>query len=131
LFCGECGWKNKDTSNFCGNCGKPLKKPLKTGTVQPLPAGAAEYPQTPPVVVAGPVIRSNTEKLFLFSSIICGIASFFIIPSILAGAAVILGIFPLIKKDRLGFTGIAIGAVAVLIDYGFVHLLSYCPSCIP
>jgi hypothetical protein len=128
LFCGECGSQNKDTSNFCWNCGKPLKKTLITSTLQPVPAG---YPQTPPAVVAVPAIRSKTEKLVLFSSIICGIASFFIIPYILAGAAIILGIFPLLKKDRLGITGIAIGVIAILIDYGFVHLLSYCPDCIP
>jgi hypothetical protein len=39
--------------------------------------------------------------------------------------AIALGIFAVYKKDRLGVTGVVIGVVAIIVDYGYVYLFSY------
>jgi hypothetical protein len=125
MFCGECGSRNPDTNAFCNNCGKPLKKPMIAGTAQPVPAPAAVFPATPPEVLVVPASTKKTERLIIYTSVTCGIASFFIIPYMFAIVAIALGIFAVYKKDRLGVTGVVIGMVAILVDYGYVYLFSY------
>lgn len=96
-----------------------------TCTTQPVPAPAAVFPATPPEVLVVPASTKKTERLIIYTSVICGIASFFIIPYMFAIVAIALGIFAVYKKDRLGVTGVVIGVVAIIVDYGYVYLFSY------
>jgi hypothetical protein len=126
MFCGECGYRNQDTSAYCRNCGKPLKKPHVAVPAQPVTPPIKDIPAATPMVLAVPVTTKKTDRVVIYSSIICGIASFFFIPYVLAIMAIALGFFSVYKKDRLGVMGIAIGVVAIIIDYGYANLLSYC-----
>lgn len=126
MFCGECGYRNLDTSIYCRNCGTPLKKSHVAVSDQPVNLPFADAPAVTPSVVVEPAITKKNDRIFLYLSIICGITAFFFIPYILAIVAIVLGFLSVYKKDRLGVMGIAIGVMAIIIDYGYSHLLSYC-----
>jgi hypothetical protein len=132
MFCGECGIENPDTNQFCKNCGKPLKK----HTVQQIPAGyptpaAAAPPISPPAgfvsaqvplqpAPPGGFMGTLRRRKAMVASIIFGVASALILPYIFGALAIILGIWAVYKKDKLGVIGIIIGSLVIVVDYFYL-----------
>ena len=127
MFCGECGTQNPETNMFCKNCGKPLKKSLAQNTTQshaPLAPAAPYIPPSPSVVtVKTPTsgfMGTLKSRKILVASIICGVVSALILPYILGVVAIILGIWAIYKKDKLGVIGIIIGLLVVFVNYFYL-----------
>lgn len=79
MFCGECGAKNLDTSQFCEECGKPLEKPLY-GTI-PLPVQGFEQ-----IISVIPYLEQGSIFLDKFTLIITSQRLIFAkVPSTLTG----------------------------------------------
>jgi hypothetical protein len=117
MFCGECGTDNPDTNKFCKNCGRPLK-PVRAGAG---PAQAAITPAPAPAVSPGAIVQPPAEGAlkrhkFAIGSIVCGVASFAVLPYIFATIAIILGAVAVWKKDYLGLIGILAAVITIAID---------------
>ena len=117
MFCGECGTQNPDTNQFCKNCGKPLKKTQVTAVQPPAAAFSPPVTATTPGTAAQPGLTDLLKKRkFAIASIVCGLASFVVVPYILAILAIILGAIAVWKKDYLGIIGIIAAIITVIID---------------
>jgi len=154
MFCGECGTQNPDANQFCRNCGAPLsRKPAAPSVSRPqephpssVPAGAssiqpvipASYPSAPapvtsyqqsaavqhPPAVSAPGKAKNWLGI---ASLIFGILSWFVLTSLFAGGAILLGIAGTVlfrkttgRIGKSGILGIVFGfaAIAVTIALG-------------
>jgi hypothetical protein len=144
MFCGECGTENPDINRFCKNCGKPLKKPqqmpqqvAQTTSAPsyyvpppgPPPPGATQPPlvQPPPPPVITPAAPSTRkrwprDKIVAVLSILFGAVSLIMAPYIAGIIGVLLGIFAVRKKEKLGFIGIAIAIIGMAINFLYIYI---------
>jgi len=72
-----------------------------------------------PVPVPG-FIGILTQRKYMVAGVICGVASALILPYILGVAAIILGIWAITKKDKLGVIGIIIGSLVIVVNYFYL-----------
>jgi len=137
MFCGKCGTDNPDTNKFCKNCGRALRRVEPSDVPAPaVPAPVAAtappvttVPSSPgystaqsrmePVPVPG-FIGILTQRKYMVAGVICGVASALILPYILGVAAIILGIWAITKKDKLGVIGIIIGSLVIVVNYFYL-----------
>ncbi|MCX6701555.1 MAG: hypothetical protein NTV68_16810 [Methanomicrobiales archaeon] len=61
-----------------------------------------------------------TQRKYTVAGIICGVASALILPYILGVVAIILGIWAITKKDKLGVIGIIIGSLVIVVNYFYL-----------
>jgi len=109
---------------------------LKKRPVQQIPAGyptpaAAAPPVSPPagsVSAQAPVQSARTggfigtlrSRKAMVASIIFGVASALILPYIFGALAILLGVWAVYKKDKLGIIGIIIGSLVIVVDYFYL-----------
>jgi uncharacterized membrane protein YvbJ len=143
MFCGECGTENPDINRFCKNCGKPLKKPQQTQqqvtqmTSEPSdyippvglsPAVTKQQPvaQPPPQVIT--TVTQSTGKRWPWAkivavlSILFGAVSLIVAPYLAGIIGVLLGIFAVREKQKLGFIGIATAVVGMSINFLYIYI---------
>lgn len=144
MFCGECGTENPDINRFCKNCGKPFRKPqqMQQPVAQPTPApadyipppgpsppGTSQQPvvQPPPQPLTHPVTpgvskRWSRVKIIAVLSILFGAVSLIMAPYIAGIIGVLLGIFAVKEKEKLGFIGIAIAIIGMAINFLYIYV---------
>ena len=132
MFCGECGIENPDKNQFCKNCGKPLKnrqvQQMPTGYPTPVPVAPPVSPPVGFVPAQAPVqpappggfMGTLRRRKAMVASIIFGAASALILPYIFGALAIILGIWAISKKDKLGVIGVVIGSLVIVVDYFYL-----------
>ena len=92
MKCSECNYELSGTQKFCPNCGTQL-------------------PQTPS---ADASIMSIGQLLGVLS-LVTGIIGVFVFAIVFGPAAIILGVLALNKRSNLGWAGIILGGLVVLI----------------
>lgn len=92
MRCPNCNNESSATQKFCANCGARLSQ-----------TSSAETP-----------IMSNGQLLGVLS-LVTGIISLFVFSIVFGPAAIILGVLALNKRNNLGWTGIILGGLVVLI----------------
>lgn len=92
MKCPNCNHESSVTQKFCANCGARLS-------------------QTPS---ADAPIMSNGQLLGVLS-LVTGIISLFVFSIAFGPAAIILGVLALNKRNKLGWAGIVLGGLVVLI----------------
>lgn len=92
MRCPKCNHKFSGITKFCGNCGARLSQTQKSDAP----------------------IMSNGQLLGVLS-LVTGIISLFVFSIVFGPAAIILGVLALNKRNNLGWTGIILGGLVVLI----------------
>lgn len=92
MRCPNCNNESSATQKFCGNCGARLSQTQKSDAP----------------------IMSNGQLLGVLS-LVTGIISLFVFSIVFGPAAIILGVLALNKRNNLGWTGIILGGLVVLI----------------
>jgi len=98
MKCSNCNQEIPDSAKFCSHCGTPVPRVTLVS-----PRGSDSAP-----------LMSNGQ-LFGVLGLVSGIIGIFIFPVIFGPAAIVLGILALNKRNNLGWSGIVLGGILVLI----------------
>ena len=96
MKCSDCNHELSGTQKFCPNCGTRLPQTSNINLGQETP------------------IMSNGQLLGVLS-LVTGIISLFVFSIAFGPAAIILGVLALNKRNKLGWGGIVLGGLVVLI----------------
>lgn len=106
----------------------PVPTPVPAPQVTPgttMPGSLAEQSRMEPAPPTPGFTGILKQRKYMVASIICGVVSALILPYVLGAAAIVLGIWAITKKDKLGVIGIIIGALVMIVNYFYLVIFPW------